>query len=75
MEVWLALIGNSGIEHVSAVVVGSPEDAVEAAMARALQKYGTQDWTRWQFRAELQSDPIELQTIYFTWDDGLKRRG
>jgi hypothetical protein len=75
MEVWLALVGTNGIEHASAVVVGTPEAAVQAAMARALQKYGPQDWGRWDFRAEIQSQPVGLHTIRFIWADGGLRRG
>jgi hypothetical protein len=75
METWLALVGTNGIEHASAVVVGTPEAAVAAAMARARQKYGMdQDWGRWELRAELQSHSVEVRTVRFIWADGALRR-
>jgi hypothetical protein len=72
---WEALIGQpEGIEHASATVKGTPELAVEAAMRRAEQKYGPQDWRRWRFRAELCAVPAELNTVHFVWADGELRR-
>jgi hypothetical protein len=69
---WEALIGRpEGIEHAWAIVSdGLPEQAVLAAMARAVGKYGQQDWTRWRFRAERHSLPVVLQTVHFVWKAG-----
>jgi hypothetical protein len=69
---WEALIGlPSGIEHADAVVDGTPEDAVRAAMARAVEKHGPQGWERWRFRAERCSQPPVASTVYFEWRDGV----
>jgi hypothetical protein len=67
--VWEALIGGPGIEHAHATVNGTPEAAVEVAMARAEQKYGAPEWGRWRFRAEWCSEPVVLWTVYFCWSD------
>jgi hypothetical protein len=50
--VWEAIIGGPGVEHAHATVRGSPEGAVELAMAMAAEKHGAQDWGWWRFRAE-----------------------
>jgi hypothetical protein len=73
---WEALIGEpTGIEHAWAIVQQcQPERAVQAAMQRATQKYGPQDWSRWRFRAEWMSQPVVLGTVYFGWTNGELRR-
>lgn len=73
---WEALIGVPGaaIEHAYAFVEDClPERAVEVAMARAEQKYGRQDWSRWRFRAEWVSARPIVRTIRFVWNGGLLR--
>ena len=50
---WDAWAGDSGIKHANAVELGgTPESAVTRAMERAVQKYGPQEWSGWEFRAE-----------------------
>jgi hypothetical protein len=71
-EAWLAV--PDGIQHAQATVQGSPEDAVRAAMARAVQKYGPQAWERWRMRAELLRAPPVAVTVYFEWRDGTLAR-
>ena len=73
---WEAVIGNpGGIEHAHASVVGLPEDAVYAAMARGFQKYGGQlDYSRWRMRAEWVSEPLELRTVHLRYHDGQLER-
>lgn len=74
-SVWEAAIHvPNGIQHAYAVS-DSPEAAVEAAMGRAVAKYGRQDWTRWKFRAELCCTvPVTLREVHFAWTDGALRR-
>jgi len=69
--VWEAILHvPDGIQHAYAVS-DSPEAAVEAAMVRALAKYGKQDWQRWKFRAELCCTvPVTLVEVHFTWTEG-----
>ena len=44
---------DTGILHASAVELrGPPEDAVVRVIDRAVQKYGPQDWSTWECRAE-----------------------
>jgi hypothetical protein len=72
--VWEALIARpDGIEHSHATVKGTPEAAVGVAMARAVERYGPQDWGRWRFRAELCSQPVTLRVVHFAWRGGLMR--
>jgi hypothetical protein len=73
---WEALIGlHSGIEYAEALVDGTPEDAVYAAMARGFQKYGPHlDFTQWTMRAEWASDPSVLRTVYLRYLDGKLER-
>jgi hypothetical protein len=73
---WEALLGvPDGIEHAFATVKDcAPEAAVEAAMARAAEKYGPQDLTRWNFRAELCAIPVVLRTVRLEWRDGALHR-
>jgi hypothetical protein len=63
-----------GIEHTYAVAVdATAEAAVQAAMARAVAKYGPQDWARWRIRAEWCNVPVLLRTVCFEWRDGALR--
>jgi hypothetical protein len=74
--VWEATIHvPDGWEHCFAVVVDStPEAAIEAAMGRAVQRYGPQDWQRWKLRAELHTQPVTLREVHFEFRDGALRR-
>jgi len=49
---WDAWAGDTGIKHANAVELGAPESAIARVLERAVQKYGRQDWTIWEFRAE-----------------------
>jgi hypothetical protein len=42
-------------------------------MARALQTYGPQDWSHWDFRAELSSPQLQLRHLHLTWTGGALR--
>lgn len=70
---WEALVGiPTGIEHAFAILEDvAAERAIEEAMRRAESKYGAQDWSRWRFRAEWVSYPVELRMVHFTWSNGL----
>lgn len=60
-----------GIEHAYAFLQDcAPEEAVREAMRRAVEKYGPQDWARWEFRTEWVSQPPIVRTVYFVWKNG-----
>jgi hypothetical protein len=40
------------------------------AMERAVQKYGRQDWTKWEFRAEPVPKTSGAEVFRFAWRDG-----
>jgi hypothetical protein len=69
-ERWQGLIGDGDIHHATASAVGSPEQAIEAAMAMARLKYWTPDfdWTTWDMRAEQLG--TAAQTVHFKWESG-----
>lgn len=50
---WDCWGGDAGIHHANVVQLGMTlEDAMRHLLARAVQKYGEQDWITWDFRAE-----------------------
>ena len=58
---WDAWAGDSGIKHANAVELGgTPESAVARAMERAVQKYGPQDWSGWEFRESAWSSGLAV---------------
>jgi hypothetical protein len=62
--------GDSGIKHANAVELGgTPESAVTRAMERAVQKYGPQEWTGWEFRAEPVPKSSGADVVRFAWRD------
>jgi hypothetical protein len=67
------------LEHAFAIVKDctpelAVEAAVEAAMARAVAKYGPQDFTRWKLRAKLHTQPVMLREVHFEFRGGALRR-
>jgi len=72
---WDAWAGDAGIKHANAVELGgTPESAVCRAMERAVQKYGPQDWSAWDFRAEPVPKTSGADVVRFVWRDGALRR-
>jgi hypothetical protein len=68
---WDAWIGDDDIKHANAVeLAGTPESAVRKAMEHAVQKYGEQDWSGWEFRAEPIPKTSGAEVIHFRWRDG-----
>jgi hypothetical protein len=68
---WDAHIGDTGFNHANAVELGGiPESAVGRAMERAVQKYGPQDWSTWEFRAEPIPKTRGADVVRFVWRDG-----
>jgi len=47
---------------------------VSRAMERAVQEYGPQDWTTWEFRAEPVPKTGGAEVVRFVWGDGVLRR-
>ena len=67
--VWEAILDGPGTLRSSATVTGTPEGGVLAAMARAMESHGPQDWSTWRFRAEWLGQPA-LRTVHFRWSGG-----
>jgi hypothetical protein len=64
-----------GVEHAQTIETDcTPEAAVEAAQARAVGKYGPQDWARWWMRAEWCSQPAVLRAVRLESRDGALHR-
>ena len=74
---WDAHIGDAGLNHANAVELGgTPESAAALAMQHAVQKYGPQDWSTWNFRAEPIPKTSGAEVVRFIWrDGGLVRMG
>jgi hypothetical protein len=72
---WDAWAGTAGTKHANAVELGgTPESAIARVMERAAQKYGPQDWTAWEFRAEPIPKTVGASTVRFVWrEDALIR--
>ncbi len=50
---WDCWAGDAGIRHANVVHLGvTPEEAMVRLLERAALKYGPQDWSTWEFRAE-----------------------
>ena len=49
---------------------GTPESAVARAMERAVQTYGPQEWSAWEFRAEPVPKSSGADVVHFAWRDG-----
>jgi hypothetical protein len=49
---------------------GTPESAVARAMERAVQKYGAQEWSTWEFRAEPVPKTSGAEVFRFAWREG-----
>jgi len=58
---WDAWAGDTGIKHANAIRV----------MERAVQKYGPQDWTTWEFRTEPVPKTSGAGVVRFVWRDGV----
>ena len=68
---WDCWAGDTGIKHANAVELGAaPESAIARVMDRAVQKYGPQDWSTWEFRAEPIPKTSGAEIVHFRWRDG-----
>jgi hypothetical protein len=68
---WDCWGGDTGIKHANVVQLGMPpEDAMTHLLERAEQKYGPQDWSTWEFRAEPIPKTSGAEVVHFRWRDG-----
>ena len=73
---WDAWAGDNGIKHANTVQLGgvqlggTPEDAVLQVIERATVKYGPQDWSTWEYRAEPIPKTSGADVVRFVWRDG-----
>jgi hypothetical protein len=60
-----------GLRHANTVQLGvTPEEAMAHLLERAVQKYGPQDWSAWEFRAEPIPKTSGADVVRFVWRDG-----
>ena len=72
---WDCWGGDAGIKHANVVQLGMlPEDAMTHLLDRAVQKYGPQDWSTWDFRAEPVPKNQGATVLRFVWRDGQLER-
>ena len=68
---WDCWGGDAGIRHANVVELGvTPEVAMGRLLERAVQKYGPQDWSAWEFRAEPVPKTSGVEVVRFRWRDG-----
>ena len=71
---WDCWGGDAGIRHANVVLLGVTADhAMTSLLARAVQKYGPQDWSTWEFRAEPVPKASGAAVVHFVWESGVLR--
>ncbi len=62
---------DSGVRHANVVQLGgAPEEAMASLLDRAVQKYGSEEWSAWTFRAEPIPKTSGAEAIHFRYEGG-----
>lgn len=68
---WDCWGGDSGMNHANTVQLGvTPEEAMGRLLERAVEMYGPQDWSTWNFPAEPIPKTSGADVVRFVWPDG-----